>query len=94
MSDQSSLRFAAGGPGIEPRWTRGAKTAVGTAYSTSSRVWYTESSIQTAMWAARVSAGGLRSGSSVVRYELSLLARERKKSTYAEEEEKCRKSRN
>jgi glucoamylase len=30
-----------GGPGIEPRWTRGAKVGVGTAYSTSSRVWYT-----------------------------------------------------
>jgi hypothetical protein len=34
-------RFAPGGPGIEPRWTRGAKIAVGTAYSTSSRIWYT-----------------------------------------------------
>jgi len=33
--------FAPGGPGIEPRWTRGAKVAVGMAYSTSSRVWYT-----------------------------------------------------
>jgi glucoamylase len=32
---------APGGPGIEPRWTPGAKLAVGTAYSTSSRVWYT-----------------------------------------------------
>jgi glucoamylase len=32
---------APGGPGIEPRWTRAAKRAVGTAYSTSSRVWYT-----------------------------------------------------
>ncbi len=32
---------APGGPGIEPRWTRGHKTAVGTAYSSSSRVWYT-----------------------------------------------------
>ena len=32
-----------GSPGgrIEPRWTHGAKVAVGTAYSTSSRVWYT-----------------------------------------------------
>ena len=37
----NSPRLASGGPGIEPRWTRGAKTAVGTAYSTSSRVWYT-----------------------------------------------------
>ena len=32
---------APGGPGIPPRWTRGAKDAVGTAYSTSSRIWYT-----------------------------------------------------
>lgn len=32
---------APGGPGIEPRWTRGYKTAVGTAYSTSSHLWYT-----------------------------------------------------
>jgi glucoamylase len=32
---------APGGPGIELRWTHGAKVAVGTAYSTSSRVWYT-----------------------------------------------------
>jgi glucoamylase len=38
-STVSSL--APGGPGIEPRWTRGAKVAVGTAYSTSNRVWYT-----------------------------------------------------
>src|SRR6185295_60490 len=30
-----------GGPGLPPRWTRGAKEAVGTAYSTASRVWYT-----------------------------------------------------
>jgi hypothetical protein len=34
-------RRAPGGPGIEPRWTHGAKVAVGNAYSTSSRVWYT-----------------------------------------------------
>jgi glucoamylase len=34
-------RLAPGGPGIEPRWTHGAKVAVGTAYSTSSHVWYT-----------------------------------------------------
>lgn len=32
---------APGGPGIVPRWTRGAKEAVGTAYAVSSRVWYT-----------------------------------------------------
>ncbi len=41
MSSTSVQRLAPGGPGIEPRWTRGAKTAVGTAYSTSSHVWYT-----------------------------------------------------
>ena len=35
---------APGGPGIVPRWTRGAKDAVGTAYSVSSRVWYTMAS--------------------------------------------------
>ena len=32
--------FAPGGPGIEPRWTRGAKNYVGRADSTSSRIWY------------------------------------------------------
>src|SRR5215510_2018246 len=41
MTNPSSLNAAPGGPGIEPRWTRGAKVGVGTAYSTSSRVWYT-----------------------------------------------------
>ena len=41
MSSLKIPRFAPGGPGIEPRWTRGTKVAVGTAYSTSSRVWYT-----------------------------------------------------
>src|SRR6201987_1237011 len=41
MKDQRFPRRAPGGPGIEPRWTHGAKVAVGTAYSTSSRVWYT-----------------------------------------------------
>ncbi len=30
-----------GGPGIEPRWTRSDKDGVGTAYSVSSRVWFT-----------------------------------------------------
>jgi len=34
-------RIATGGPGLPPRWTRGAKEGVGTAYSASSRVWYT-----------------------------------------------------
>src|SRR5688572_25564121 len=32
---------AFGRPGIEPRWTSSAKDGVGTAYSSSSRVWYT-----------------------------------------------------
>lgn len=41
MTSFSVTRSAPGGPGIEPRWTRGAKVAVGTAYSTSSRIWYT-----------------------------------------------------
>ena len=41
MTKPLSPRVAPGGPGIEPRWSRGAKAAVGTAYSTSSRVWYT-----------------------------------------------------
>ncbi len=34
---------AYGGPGIPPRWTRSAKDIVGTAYATSSRIWYTAS---------------------------------------------------
>ncbi|MBT9331072.1 glycoside hydrolase family 15 protein [Paracidobacterium acidisoli] len=34
---------AFGGPGLEPRWTSSAKDAVGTAYSASSRVWFTVS---------------------------------------------------
>jgi glucoamylase len=34
---------AAGGPGIEPRWTRSDKDGVGTAYSASSQVWFTVS---------------------------------------------------
>ena len=32
---------ALGAPGMPPRWTRSAKDAVGTAYSASSRVWFT-----------------------------------------------------
>jgi glucoamylase len=32
---------AFGAPGIEPRWTRSDKEAVGTAYSADSRVWFT-----------------------------------------------------
>lgn len=34
---------AFGAPGLEPRWTSSKKDAVGTAYSASSRVWYTMS---------------------------------------------------
>src|ERR1035441_4716201 len=40
-SEMAGSNPAPGGPGIPPRWTRGAKDAVGTAYSSSSRVWYT-----------------------------------------------------
>jgi len=32
---------AFGGPGIKPRWTSAAKEAIGTSYSTASRVWFT-----------------------------------------------------
>jgi glucoamylase len=39
--DVAAKSPAPGGPGLPPRWTRGAKDAVGTAYSTASRVWYT-----------------------------------------------------
>ena len=35
--------LAFGAPGMEPRWTSAAKDAVGTAYSSSSRAWYTVS---------------------------------------------------
>jgi glucoamylase len=47
MSDQPLYRWleqqgeAFGGPGMEPRWTSSVKDAVGTAYSTSSHVWFT-----------------------------------------------------
>ncbi len=34
---------ATGAPGIPPRWTRSAKDAIGTAYSSVSRIWFTES---------------------------------------------------
>ena len=36
-------RRAFGHPGIAPRWTRSAKDAIGTAYSASSRVWFSMS---------------------------------------------------
>ncbi len=41
MNTADSDHLAFGEPGIEPRWTRGDKDAVGTAYSSSSRVWFT-----------------------------------------------------
>ena len=34
-------RAAFGQPGIVPKWTHGGKDGVGTAYATSSRVWFT-----------------------------------------------------
>ncbi|MGH7932220.1 MAG: glycoside hydrolase family 15 protein, partial [Candidatus Binataceae bacterium] len=33
--------MATGAPGIPPRWTHSAKDVIGTAYSTSSHIWYT-----------------------------------------------------
>ena len=39
MSD--SIRYAPGWPGIAPRWTSSAKTAVGTALDPHSKVWFT-----------------------------------------------------
>jgi glucoamylase len=41
LSALSGKNPAPGAPGIEPRWTAGAKDAVGTAYAVSSRLWYT-----------------------------------------------------
>src|ERR1700761_6163244 len=41
MDNPKPEKVAFGAPGMEPKWTRGAKDAVGTAYSTSSKVWYT-----------------------------------------------------
>jgi glucoamylase len=41
MSD--AIRFAPGWPGIEPRWTTSAKSAIGTALGEASRVWFTAS---------------------------------------------------
>ena len=35
------LHEAFGRPGMPPRWTSSSKEGVGTAYSTSSRVWFT-----------------------------------------------------
>jgi glucoamylase len=44
LPEASAGGAAFGRPGIEPRWTRSAKDAIGTAYSASSRVWFTTSS--------------------------------------------------
>ncbi|HXR96857.1 MAG TPA: glycoside hydrolase family 15 protein [Terriglobales bacterium] len=41
MQDLPSQSPAFGAPGMPPRWTRGAKDAVGAAYSAASRVWFT-----------------------------------------------------
>lgn len=41
MTRFSSRPEAFGWPGIEPRWTHGSKEGVGTAYSASSRIWFT-----------------------------------------------------
>jgi glucoamylase len=41
VSTGARARPAFGRPGIEPRWTRSPKDSVGTAYATSSRLWYT-----------------------------------------------------
>jgi len=47
MSNQPLYRWleqqgeAFGAPGLEPRWTSSVKDAVGTAYSASSRIWFT-----------------------------------------------------
>ena len=41
MDQTTSGRSAFGWPGIEPRWTRGNKEGVGTAYSDDSKVWFT-----------------------------------------------------
>jgi glucoamylase len=43
VDEPSKGGAAFGQPGIGPRWTRSAKDAIGTAYSTSSRVWFTTS---------------------------------------------------
>jgi glucoamylase len=41
--DTGQLLKAFGGPGIPPRWTSSSKEGIGTAYSASSRVWFTMS---------------------------------------------------
>lgn len=41
MAKFRGKREAFGQPGIEPRWTQGNKEGVGTAYASSSRIWFT-----------------------------------------------------
>ena len=41
MGKDADRKEAFGGPGIPPRWTHGAKDGVGTAYASSSRLWFT-----------------------------------------------------
>jgi glucoamylase len=41
MTEIRGRRDAFGHPGMPPRWARGAKDGVGTAYSTPSRIWFT-----------------------------------------------------
>jgi hypothetical protein len=41
LSSDSKSGLAFGSPGIPPRWTSSQKDGVGTAYSASSRVWFT-----------------------------------------------------
>ncbi|MBI4288215.1 MAG: glucan 1,4-alpha-glucosidase [Chloroflexi bacterium] len=41
MSKFRGQRNAFGKPGIEPRWSRGNKDGIGTAYNTASKVWFT-----------------------------------------------------
>jgi glucoamylase len=38
---QDMTKEAFGAPGIEPRWTHGNKNGIGTAYSASSKIWFT-----------------------------------------------------
>ena len=42
-ANAASVQFAPGWPGIDPRWTSAAKSAVGTAIGDGSRVWFTTS---------------------------------------------------
>jgi len=41
MQQTNSANRAFGAPGIDPRWTHGNKNGVGTAYSASSKIWFT-----------------------------------------------------